>query len=359
MAGIPIPDFSSLAVQQGQINQQAANQQTLANRPNQSNQYGSLNWTQGPDGQWTQQQLLNAPQQNLFNTATWGQQNIANGVAQGVNANGLSDWGSSNVTSGVSTMPDGSFGASQQVIDAVKGLQQPGLAASRDAERTRLAAMGITLGSDASNTSERNLSSAQSDADMKAILAGTQEYGNVFNRQLAQRQQGVDENIKSSNLATALRQAQGNERLNMNSANISSLGALQGVKDGTGGKFQPFTGATALPPSNQYGAALDTYNAALAQQNADRAAATNRSNGVAGLAGTALNNLGGIGTAVSGLGSILGSGYNSLSNLFGTGTTYDPTTVYGAGSGWGQDVPQGGWSDGWSDWSGGSWGMGD
>jgi hypothetical protein len=316
---IPVPNFGALADQQGQVNQQAANQQTTANRPNQFNSWGSLTWQQNPDGTWNQFQTLDPNQQNLMNMATWGQNNLAGQVAGGVNANGLSDWGSSDITSGVPGMPDSGFGASQQVIDAMKGLQQPGLNQARDAERARLAAMGITLGSDASNNSERVLGGTQNDADLKAILAGTQEYGNVFNRGLAARQQGVSEKVQSSNLATALRGAQGNERINMNAANLASMAGLAGAKESTRPTFAGFSGATALPPSNQYGAAMDTYNAYLAQQNADRAASAGRTAGTASLVGQGIQGLGGIG----GIAGLAGTAWNGVTNLLGGGAGSD------------------------------------
>ena len=343
MAGIPIPNFSSLASEQGQINQQSANQTTLANRPNQTNPYGSLTWSMGPDGQWTQRQTLSGTGQSAFDSATNGQANLSSMLGLGVSTNGLSDWGDAgSLTDGVSAMPDGGFGASQQVIDAVKGLQQPGITQARDAERARLAAMGITLGSDASNTSERNLGNAQSDADMKAILAGTQEYGNVFNRGLAQRQQGVSENEKSFNMAQALRGAQSQERLGYNSANQGNLAALNGVKSSLTPGFASFNPASSLAPQNQYQAGLDMYNAALAQQNADSAAGAGRTAGYAQLAGQGLGALGGVARGASGLWDWIngGSGGGDAINnaAAGAGDAFDflgSAGDWGTGSDWG------------------------
>lgn len=306
-----IPDFNALAQQQGQINQSFATQQTQANRANQYNPYGSLTWGLAPDGTWTQTTRFNEPYQNLDNSITAGQTNLGGMIGQGVNTGGLSDFGSTDITRGVSQMPDGSFGASQQVIDAMKQLQQPGLSQARDAERARLAAMGITLGSDASNNSERVLGGTQNDADLKAILAGTQEYGNVFNRQLAQRQQGVDENIKGSTLANAVRGQQMQERLGAYGANVAGMGALTGAKPKL--DFASYAGATALPPANMYGAATDSFNAQLAAENAARAQSQARQQGNVGLAQAGLGMLGG----VSGIGGLLGSGMSALGNMWG------------------------------------------
>lgn len=314
MAGIPIPDFTGLAGAQGQINQDAANQQTQANRPNQYNPYGQLTWTRDANGNWTQNVGLSGAGQGILGAAEGGLTNLAGGLAGGVNTGGLANWGDAgSLTNGVGAMPDGGFGASQQVIDAMKGLQQPGLTQARDAERARLAAMGITLGSDASNNSERQLAANQNDADMRAILAGTQEAGNVFNRQLQARQQGVAENAKSFDMAQALRGAQSNERLAYNTANLGNMQGLQSLRSSLNPQFQSFTGATSLAPPNLYQAGLDTYNAQLAQQNADRANRSNEQQGYANLVGQGLNAVGGLGGLVNGARAVWDWG----SDLFG------------------------------------------
>lgn len=55
----PPTDFGQAAAAQGQSNQQAVAGQTQANRPDQQTGFGGLQWTQGPDGQWTQTASLN------------------------------------------------------------------------------------------------------------------------------------------------------------------------------------------------------------------------------------------------------------------------------------------------------------
>lgn len=56
------PDFNAAATNQAASSQQAVNQQTQANRPDQTNAFGSSsNWTQMPNGQWSQQTSLGGP----------------------------------------------------------------------------------------------------------------------------------------------------------------------------------------------------------------------------------------------------------------------------------------------------------
>lgn len=300
-------DFTNQAINQAGLTNMAGQQTTLANRANQYNPYGSMTWSQDPSGQWSQYTSLNEPYNNVNATSALASENLGQRIGRGVSTDGLGDWGSTDITQGVSMMPDGGFGATQSVIDAMRGLQQPTLQRNADAERTRLAAMGITMGSDASNDSERNLGNASSDADLKAILAGTQEYGNVFNRQLAQRQQGVDENIKRSNLTTALRGSQFQERVGQNASDIAGLGAVSGMR--VDPKFASYAGATPTVAPDIYGSAVQSYNAG-------QAASANRTAGNLGLAGAGISALGGLG----GLTGLAGQAGSALSNWFGNMT---------------------------------------
>lgn len=305
-----IPDFTSLANQQAGLNQTQANSNTLANRANQTGPNGeSLTWTQGPDGQWTQNVSLGAGQQGVNQGVLAGQQQRLGLASSGLS--NLGDWGSTDITNGVSAMPDSGFGADQKTIDAWRALNEPGLQQAQDAERTRLAAMGITLGSDISNNSERNLSLARTDADNKAILAGTQEYGNVFNRGLQARQQGVNENLATSNLVNALRGQKVSE--------ANSLTSGIGMYDP---KFASYSSATTAPAADVYGAARDNwaaaqtqYGNALGAQNANAASSANRRAGNIALLSAGLSGMGGVGGLLGGIGSLFSGGNSPQMSL--------------------------------------------
>lgn len=327
-----IPDFSSLAQQQAGLNTNAARAGTWANRADQTNSMGSMTWNQDPSGRWIQNVGLNAPLQNVQNSFTARAQ---------ANMDNLGDWGSTDITAGARDIPDSGFGAAQPVIDAWKALQQPGLDKSRDAERTRLATMGITMGSDASNDSERNLGNIQTDADNKAILAGTTEYGNVFNRGMQARNQTVNENVTQSNLMTALRGKKFGE----------ATGAIDAVK-GMQPTFASYGGATVAPAADVYGAGADTWRAAqyqygnaLGQQNANAAASAGRTSGNMGLLSAGLQGLGGVGGLASTIGGWFGSG---------------PAQASAGGDQVGNLYNQNnGWGNSWDDWATGTGGMGD
>lgn len=288
-----IPDFGAAATQQAGLNTDAARLGTWSNRADQSNGTGAMTWNQQPDGRWVQ---------NVTN-AYQGQNNQL-GAQATTDLNNLGQWGSTDITKGVSAMPDAGYGATQSVIDATSRLQQPGLQQNEDSTRARMAAMGITLGSDASNTSERNLGNLRTDAGDKAILAGTTEAGNVFNRGMQARQQGIGENVQTSNLSNALRGAQMGE----------ATGALGAIKSNQP-TFGSYAGATIAPANDQYGALADGWKAAqynygqqTGLQNAAAASQANQLSGGLGLLGSALTGMGGI----KGIANWWGGGNNGM-----------------------------------------------
>ena len=91
----PPPDYYGAASATSQGSQAAANYTTGQNRPNQQTGFGSEQWTQGPDGQWTQNTQLNGPlsgalsglQGQAANNAQYGPQNSWAAQQQAIGAN--------------------------------------------------------------------------------------------------------------------------------------------------------------------------------------------------------------------------------------------------------------------------------
>lgn len=310
-----VPDFFNIAQQQADASNQAAWQTTSTSRPNQNSYFGGSSWSYGPDGRWTQTTSLNPLYQSQNDN-----------LAQlGANRATEAQWILDNVgainTDGLAAMPENSQGAVQQVIDAMRGLQSPQLQQARDKENARLAAMGITLGSNAYNDTQRNLANQESDADLKAILAGTQEFGNVFNRQMQLRNQGLDERIKT------------------NASNMATFGGLTSGLSYFKPELQSFSAGAPTVAPNIYGAATDAWNAATGNMNAMNAAQAGNRQGNLGLLGSVVSGLGGVGGIASGLGSL----WNGISGFFGGGS--DPIgDLYSSNNGW-ADVDVGGWGD--------------
>jgi hypothetical protein len=326
---IPIPDFTGLANQQGAINKGVAGEQTLANRPDQNNQWGGVNWSRDPTtGAWTQNVNMSPQGQQLFNTTMSGQQTLAGQVGQGLNYNNVPGL-------------MGAAGTSQQAIDANMALQRPMLDQARDRENSRLAAMGLTMGSDAYNSSQRNLNDMDERAYQNAISAGNTEYGNIFNRALQARQQGVGE---------------ANSMYGAGMQGLTSMGTLKDSLDPTK-HLANVPGATGYNGPNVYNAGMDTYNAGIAQQNADRANTANRRAGYLGLSGNLLQGQGGnIASGIGAAGSWLGGQMGNWFNGGGTSPTPLGATPYGDASVPYNDLSNWGGNWDWSSAGGGGYG---
>lgn len=248
------PNYAGLAQQQAEQAKGAWNAQLQANRPNQTNQFGSLTWEQDPTtGQWTQSTTLNQPQQDIFNQQQANQQQIAN-MGGGL----LSGFDTSQVDlSGAPAMGQvGQF--NQQATDLYNQLAAPQLQRQRAAKEAQMAAMGLGMGSgQAYNTQQELLNDSENRSAMMAAQAGIQQGNTMFGQQNQLHQQGVQDILaqKQANLGQL--------------SGIMGLGQSMGVPQfnqfGQAGAYQTpdLMGAA----QNQYGANLDKTNAA----NADKA----------------------------------------------------------------------------------------
>lgn len=248
------PNYAGLAQQQAEQAKGAWNAQLQANRPNQTNQFGSLTWSQDPaTGQWTQSTQLNQPQQDIFNQQQANQQQIANmggGLLGGFDASQVD-------LSGAPAMSQvGQF--NQQATDLYNQLAQPQLDRQRAAKEAQMAAMGLGMGSGrAYDTQQQLLNESENRSAMMGAQAGIQQGNTMFGQQNQLHQLGV------------------NDILNQKQANLGQLSGIMGLGQSMGvPQFNQFgqAGAYQTPDlmgaaQNQYGANLDKTNAA----NADKA----------------------------------------------------------------------------------------
>ena len=251
-----------------------------------------------------------------------GQQNLTGQIGAGLNSDGLMGWGSTDLTSNLGAMPQvGQY--NQQVINAWNALQQPGLDQQAAASRQRLAAQGITNGSTISNNNEGLIGANATDARNKAILAGYTQGNTEYGQALQARQQGYNENLGQSQLQNSERQQQFGERQSGYQARplrVVRPGHRRGsplTSNAWNTKSSP--ASAAYTPQTIYGAAQDTFNANMMNENAATAAkqanqtstvnagrALLGNSGIGGLFGSA-----GIGSAASGAWNWLtGSGEN-------------------------------------------------
>jgi hypothetical protein len=218
----------------------------------------------------------------------------------------------------------------------------PDIQQARDSEVQRLKAQGITEGSLAFDKAMQRMDRAKTDAEQQALLGAAGEYGNIFNRGLAARQQGFGERsdianflnqtrgqqfgerTTMSNMANALRQAQSAEASNLMSASgaertraiqeqaflrnlpLNELNALLGGGQVQNPQFENYNTAGYVGGPDMLGAAQQQYQAALGSANAKNAGTAGLTSGLFGLAGSALGGpaggfMGGLlGKAISG-----------------------------------------------------------
>jgi len=254
----PPPDYKALAEQQAGLNKEAFEYQTKANRVNQSGPAGSSSWTQGPDGTWSQteqynpeyQKILDAQRGNtqaLTDQATGMLGGIKNAMGQPldmsgmtdvqgwqgqqpIDKSGMQDWGQLDFNS-LDPLAGAGFGSVQEIQKAMMSRLQPGLEQGNAAEQARLKAQGITEGSPAWQAAMQSQGQKMNDAQQQALLGSMGAYGDIFNRSLASRQQGVGEQTKSAEYANSLRNQQYGEGLQDfntgNQAEMLSRGASE------------------------------------------------------------------------------------------------------------------------------------
>jgi hypothetical protein len=249
------PDYTGLANQQAEQSKEAWDAQLLANRPTQTNQFGSSTWAQDPTtGQWTQSTQLNQPQQDIFNQQQANQQQLAN---LGGQAAGGFDASQVDLSGAPAMGQVGQF--NQQATDLYRQLGQPDLDRMQNARKADLAARGISdLNSGAGANLMAQLGDQTNRFGMEAAQRGITQGNTMFGQQNQLHQMGVSDilNQKQANLG----QMQG----------LFGLGQQMGVP-----QFDNFTAAGAYQTPDLMGAAQQGYNANLDKTNAKNADSAN------------------------------------------------------------------------------------
>lgn len=120
------------------------------NRASQSNNFGGIDWSRdAATGNWNQVGSLNP--------AVAGNVDATRGQQAGL----------------IQQLGPQQFDANNAVVQALRGLQAPGLQQQRASKEAQLAAMGMGVGSgDASSRVQRELNDSENQADLLAILRG-------------------------------------------------------------------------------------------------------------------------------------------------------------------------------------------
>jgi hypothetical protein len=234
------PDFNAAAEQQAASSRDAVNQQTQANRPNQSNAFGtSVQWTRNPDGSWSQKQSFGGD----IGTAAG---NLESQIA--ANSGKALDDGTS---------------VRQQAIDATYGQAASRLDpqwSQREAQtRSQLSAQGLDPGSEAYDNAMGNFSRDRNDA-----------YSSAQNSA-----------ISNANQAQALTFAQ---NLQAQEAPYSQLGQLGGYTQMPG-----FNAASQAQATQYLPAAMADYQGQLQQYGIDQQGKNSKMGGMGNMAGAGMS----------------------------------------------------------------------
>lgn len=176
------PNYQGAARKQAAEGQANVNAQTTANRPNQATPFGFSNWSQGPDGQWTQTSGLSGPLAGAMNQAPM-------------------DW------SQFGKLDDGSAVREQTIDrlynDATKRLN-PEFDRREDQMHTQLANAGLDPTSAAARGAGSEFNTARNDAYgsamADAIRGGNEAQSLTFNQNMAARNQNIMEALRARGL---------------------------------------------------------------------------------------------------------------------------------------------------------------
>jgi len=287
------PDYSALATQQAEIDRKA-------HQVNQTNAQGdTLRYTQNPDGTTNQTQTLNAADQARLDQS----RGMYGGLMDKMGANYTKGFDSSG-------MQDVNFngmdptGNNKEVQDATYALLKPQLDKRREDSMLEMRNRGFNDNTEGWGRRQNTLDQGENDAMLKSLLAGRQDYGDSFNRNL-QMQQG---NLNDRN------QEYG-ERMDEYNRPAQDLSTILRMQPGN----PQFGNVATAPGADIMGAADKTYAAQMNEYNAaQKAKGGGLLGSLGGIAGTALGSMAGpLGASLGGsLGKGLFSGGGGGSGSF-------------------------------------------
>jgi hypothetical protein len=248
------PDYSALAKEQAQLDQETANKLTQANRPNQYDPMGNaVEWQQDPTtGAWTQRQkwspeVMQQYQNQLRNSGqasdlAYQQMGLAGqqGPFQSLD------------------MPTYDANSGREVADAHYGLMTDRLIPQQERDlqsmTNRLRMQGLEPGTRAYDTAMRNLTTSQGDvlsgAADRSTIAGYQEARDRYKAQLAGQGQDWSQSMAEYKLPWDLAGRAGQM------ATDRYIPTMPG-----------FSSATGYNPEDRLGAANANYQAQMGQYN--------------------------------------------------------------------------------------------
>jgi hypothetical protein len=333
-------DYTKAAKVQAQGNLAAAQQATAANRVNQINPYGSVQYYQsGTDASgnpvWSSASSLAPEQQQLLNRQN--QLSLqSGGIASNLLQNAQGTLGQPLSTAGLPQLQGNIDPQQLQTNISGTGMEgwdkatqllnqrlQPQIQQSQDRLKAQLANQGVVAGTEAYNRAMTQQGQKENDLLTQAQLQGSALQNQMFGQNLQAGtfanqalQQGYQNQLASANLANQARSQGLTEQQLMQNQPLNVINAL---RQGSQVQNPSFIGA----PQQQTTAGPDTLsayqaqqNAALAQQQAQQAQKSNLTSGLFDLGGSVLGNLGSIGNTIGSIGNTVGNVVGSIGKMF-------------------------------------------
>lgn len=193
-----VPDYQAKDAERARLEAEAVDQQTRDNRPTQYTPFGSSEWIQDANGNWTQRVSLNpAEQQKLDANRAFGMNLMSQGqglLGQGLNLNGLP---------GLSSGDDARNRAEEALFGRMSARLDPMWAKRGEGLRTQLINQGLDPSSEAFKSAMSDFSSQRNDAYSSAmndaITMGGNEASRIFGMDLSRRGQMFNERVGDHN----------------------------------------------------------------------------------------------------------------------------------------------------------------
>ena len=291
------PNYTDVAIQQGEANEQSVMNALLANRPTQYTPFGAVTYADevGPDGQrrWTQttqltpelQAILDRQQATTLDTADtagWLASNLAGDIQAGRDYAGVAPWESApgalltesragqigDPSAIQARAEDAAYGQATSRLD-------PRFQSQQEALEIQLRNQGLQPGDEAWDSQMAALGRERTDAYQQAqfgaIEAGRQAADQLFrqgldrastqfDQDLAANQGNWQQALTGSTFQNQLRQAQIGERERRGAQAINWLQALQQGQQVGLPTAPGFNAAQVAEPADLYGARVDERN---------------------------------------------------------------------------------------------------
>jgi hypothetical protein len=175
------PDIQALADKTFAQNKASQLEALTANRVDQKNPFGTIDWQRDPaTGEWTQTEAYNPEQQALYDLQ------LTNQGTMGKMAGGLLGEMDLHYDNAPSMPTVGGY--NQQALDTIRALQNPDITRRTNAGNANLAAQGFsTGGGKAWESAQGTMNDMASRADMNAILESLKRGDTMFNQGMQAR----------------------------------------------------------------------------------------------------------------------------------------------------------------------------